>query len=182
MREAAGNIVQWLGIGTDIHEAKTYAASLRAEQAETERRGAEIESIYATSPVGLAIFDAQEFRFLNVNDLEAEIIGLPREQIVGRRLEDVVPPEGVPRLMELIRHVAAGHSVRDYLLEGELAARPGEKRFWNVNYSPVYDDVGKVRAISTATIEVTNQKRAEAALIQSEKLAAVGRPGQLHLA
>ena len=175
VREAAGNIVQWLGIGTDIHEAKTYAASLRAEQAETERRGAEIESIYATSPVGLAIFDAQEFRFLNVNDLEAEIIGLPREQIVGRRLEDVVPPEGVPRLMELIRHVAAGHSVRDYLLEGELAARPGEKRFWNVNYSPVYDDVGKVRAISTATIEVTSQKRAEAALIQSEKLAAVGR-------
>jgi signal transduction histidine kinase len=32
-----------------------------------------------------------------------------------------------------------------------------------------------VRAISTASIEITNQKKAEAALIQSEKLAAVGR-------
>ena len=32
-----------------------------------------------------------------------------------------------------------------------------------------------MRAISTASIEITNQKRAEAALVQSEKLAAVGR-------
>ena len=39
-----------------------------------------------------------------------------------------------------------------------------------------------MRAIAAASVEITHQKRAEAALIQSEKLAAVGRPGQLHLA
>jgi signal transduction histidine kinase len=61
------------------------------------------------------------------------------------------------------------------LLEGELLARPGDKRAWRVNYSPLFNEDGSVRAISTASIEITNQKKAEAALIQSEKLAAVGR-------
>ena len=40
---------------------------------------------------------------------------------------------------------------------------------------PIYNENGSIRAISTASIEITNQKKAEAALIQSEKLAAVGR-------
>jgi signal transduction histidine kinase len=65
--------------------------------------------------------------------------------------------------------------VKDRLLEGELTARPGEPRAWRVNYSPIFNEDGSVRAISTASIEITNQKKAETALIQSEKLAAVGR-------
>jgi len=75
----------------------------------------------------------------------------------------------------MMRSVARGNVVKDRLLEGELAARPGEHRFWRVNYSPIFNEDGSVRAISTASIEITNQKKAESALIQSEKLAAVGR-------
>jgi signal transduction histidine kinase len=75
----------------------------------------------------------------------------------------------------MLRSVAAGNIVKDRLLEGELAARPGEPRAWRVNYSPIFHEDGSVRAISTASIEITNQKKAESALIQSEKLAAVGR-------
>jgi signal transduction histidine kinase len=44
-----------------------------------------------------------------------------------------------------------------------------------VNYSPVFGEDGTVVAVAGATIETTQQKRAESALVQSEKLAAVGR-------
>ena len=175
VRDASGAILHWLGVANDIHDAKTYAATLRAEQIETERKRAELETLYATTPVGLALLDPVDFRFLNLNDHEAEMLGYPRDRVLGRKLSEIAPPEGMPELMHLFKSVAAGKSIRDHLLEGELAARPGEKRAWSVNYSPVYNEDGSVRAISTASIEITNQKRAEAALIQSEKLAAVGR-------
>ena len=175
VRDSAGNILHWLGVAHDIHEAKTYAATLRAEQIETERRSAELEILYATTPVGLALLDPIEFRFLNLNQHEAEMLGYPREALIGRPLAEIASPEGMPGLLEIFRKVASGQTIRDLLVEGELASRPGERRSFSVNYSPVFKEDGSVRAISTASIEITNQKKAEAALIQSEKLAAVGR-------
>ena len=175
VRDAFGQILHWLGVANDIHAAKTYAASLRAEQMETERKRAELETIYATTPVGLALFDPVEFRFLNCNDQEAAMLGRPRPEILGQRLADIAPPDKYPVLESMLRSVAAGGTIKDYLLEGALAGYPNEKRFWSLNYSPVLNQDGTVRAITAALIEITNQKRSEAALIQSEKLAAVGR-------
>ncbi len=175
VRDHSGAILHWLGVGQDIHDAKTYTASLQAQQAETERRHAELESIYATAPVGMALLDPVHFTFLNLNDHEARMLGASREDILGRPLTELAPPDKVPGLLEMMRSVAAGNPIRNHLLEGELTPKPGEQRAWTVNYAPVYNADGTVRAISTASIEITHQKRAEAALIQSEKLAAVGR-------
>ena len=175
VRDAAGQILHWLGVANDIHASKTYAASLRAEQMETERKRAELEALYASTPVALALLDPVEYRFLNCNDYEAQMLGMTKSELVGRPLSEVAPPDKFPALRELLRSVAAGATVKDYLLEGALAGRPGESRAWSLNYSPVFNEDGTVRAISTALVEITNQKRSEAALIQSEKLAAVGR-------
>jgi PAS domain S-box-containing protein len=142
---------------------------------ETERRRAELETLYATTPVGLALFDPVHLTFLNLNEHEAQMLGRPREQLLGRPLAEIAPPDKIPQVFEYMRTAAAGTPVKNQLLEGELTPRPGERRFWSVNYSPILNEDGTVRAISTASIEITNQKRAEAALIQSEKLAAVGR-------
>jgi PAS domain S-box-containing protein len=175
VRDATGTILHWLGVGQDIHDTRTYTAALRTEQMETERRRAELETIYKTSPVGLALLDPDNFVFLNLNDREAEMLGAPKDQLLGRPLSEIAPPATMPELFDLMRAAASGKPVKDHLLEGELSSRPGERRAFSVNYSPLYNEDGSIRAISTASIEVTNQKKAEAALIQSEKLAAVGR-------
>ncbi len=175
VRDSRGDTLHWLGVASDIHDAKTNAEALRNQQAQAERRRAELETVYRTSPVGLALLDPVHFTFLNLNDHEANMLGLPKDQILGRRLSEIVSPDKLPGLLEVMHEVAAGKHMRDQLLEGEPAARPGDRRAWNVNYSPVYNEDGSIRAISSASIEITNQKKAEAALIQSEKLAAVGR-------
>ena len=172
IRDDEGNILDWLGVATDIHDRKTAADQLRAEKEETDRQRAELETIYETAPVGLALFDPIDFRYLRVNDRQAETIGLPKDQILGRPIAEIAPLQG---LQELFRKVATGHPVRNHLLEGELPTRPGEHRYWNVSYSPIYNSDGSVAAIAAVVLEMTNQKKAEAALIQSEKLAAVGR-------
>ena len=172
IRDEAGNILNWLGVAMDIHDRKTYAEVLRAEQQETERQRAELESIYETAPIGLALFDPVEFRYLRVNDRQAETLGLPKDQIIGRCITEIAPLKG---LLDLFQQVAAGVPVRNQLLEGELPTRPGEHRYWNVSYSPVYTAEGTIEAIAAVVQEITNQKKSENALIQSEKLAAVGR-------
>jgi PAS domain S-box-containing protein len=172
VRDDSGKILHWLGVALDIDDRKTFAETLQQRQEETERQRAELETIYETAPIGLAIFDPVEFRYQRVNDRQAETIGLPKDKIIGRTITEIAPLKG---LLELFQQAAAGHPVRNYLLEGELSPRPGEHRYWNVSYSPVYNTDGTVAAIAAAVLEMTNQKKAEAALIQSEKLAAVGR-------
>ncbi|RSL16721.1 PAS domain S-box-containing protein [Edaphobacter aggregans] len=172
VRDDHGNILHWLGVNIDIDDRKTFAEMLQQRQEETERQRAELETIYETAPVGLALFDPVEFRYLRVNTRQAETIGLPKDQIIGRRITEIAPLKGLP---ELFQQVAAGHPVRNHLLEGELSTRPGEHRSWNVSYSPIYDANGHVEAIAAVVLEITNQRKAEAALMQSEKLAAVGR-------
>ena len=172
IRDSSGEILHWLGVAIDIEDRKNFAETLLEKQIETERQRAELETIYDTAPVGLALFDPVEFRYLRVNDHQAAVIGLPKDKILGRPITEIAPLAG---LKELFEQVAMGNTVRNHILEGELPARPGEQRFWNVNYSPVYGADGKIEAIAAVVLEVTHQKKAENALIQSEKLAAVGR-------
>jgi PAS domain S-box-containing protein len=157
----------------DITRSKQYEAALLAEKAETERQKAELEAVYRTAPVGLALFDAKEFRYLRVNDRQSEIVGMRPEELLGKRIEDVVVAPAVPNLFR--ERVSKGETIRDMLYETELRTRPGEVRSFNVNYSPIMDEAGEVRAISAAVLEVTQLRKAEKALVQSEKLAAVGR-------
>ncbi len=172
VRDETGKILHWLGVAYDIHDAKTFAEQLLEKQQETERQRAELETVYETAPIGLALFDPKEFRYLRLNERQAEIVGLPKDQILGRTLTEIAPIDG---LKEMFESVVAGSPIRNQLLEGELATAPGEHRYWTVNYVPVYGPDGTVRAVTAATMEITNQKKSEAALIQSEKLAAVGR-------
>ena len=94
------------------------------------------------------------------------------DEIVGRKLTDMAPIEG---LRELFDKVAAGQSAVNFPLEGYLLTDPDTIRYWTVNYFPVYAADGTISAISSAALEITHQKKAEQALIQSEKLAIAGR-------
>ena len=94
------------------------------------------------------------------------------EEIVGQRVTDLAPIEG---LLDLFDRVAAGEHIVNHLLEGALATEPDLHRYWTVNYFPVRAADGSVIAITAASLERTQQVGAEQALIQSEKLAIVGR-------
>jgi PAS domain S-box-containing protein len=171
VRDEAGTIQQWLGVASDIHDLRNAAEVLRQEQQETERQRAELETVYQTAPVGLGLFDPAEFRYLRLNDRLAEIIGLPIPQILGRTISELAPPAA----QEILKQVVSEKVIQRRLIEGEFPDRPGELHYFNVNYSPVFAPDGSIQAIATATLDITHQKKAELALIQSEKLAAVGR-------
>jgi len=156
----------------DVTQAKLDAEELHHKTEEAEHQLAEIETIYRTAPIGLALFDLDGYHYLRLNDRQAAFFGLKPEQIVGRTLTEMAPIEG---LRELFDQVRDGNPVINYPLEGTLVTDPDSYRYWTVSYFPVYGPDGQIQAITAASLEITQQKKAEQALIQSEKLAAVGR-------
>ncbi len=144
----------------------------RALKQEMEHQLAELETVYRTAPIGLALFDAKEYRYVRLNDIQASFFGLKAEDVVGKVLTDLAP---IPGLRELFDKVAAGEPVINYALEGSLITDPDTYRYWTVNYFPVYAADGSITGITAASLEITHQKKSEDALIQSEKLAVVGR-------
>jgi signal transduction histidine kinase len=156
----------------DITKENLDREELRRKTEEAQRQHAEIESVYRTAPIGLALFDLKDYRYLRLNDRQAAFFGLKPEQIVGRTLTEMAPIEG---LKELFDQVAQGKPVINFPLEGTLVTDPKDYRYWTVSYFPVYAPDGSVQAITAASLEITQQRRAEQALIQSEKLAVVGR-------
>jgi PAS domain S-box-containing protein len=167
-----GKLTRLVGVLADVTARKAEEAALAEARHMAEQRLNELETLYRTAPIGLAMFDPVEFRYLNLNDRQAEIVGLPKSEILGKTVTEIAP---IPGLQEMFEQVAAGHPVVNAILEGELATRPGDHRYWAVNYFPVYASDGSVQGITAASMEITSQKRTENALIQSEKIAAVGR-------
>jgi PAS domain S-box-containing protein len=140
---------------------------------EVRARYAELEAIYNNAAIAMALIDAAEFRYLRVNHKLCEILGLPAEKVVGSKVTDIATK--VPGLVEALQIVATGQPVVGGLLAGELSTSPNITRYWTMDYMPVFGPNGSVVAIAAASAEITRQKQAEAALMQSEKLAAVGR-------
>ena len=173
LRDEDGAAIGWLGVGVDIEDQRRAEVKLREEQERTEAQRAELHAVYQTAPVGLALIDPKEFRYLRVNDVQAELLGVPASEVCGRLFTDVI---GNPdAALAMFAAVAKGETVRNFTYETPVLTRGGEVRTLNANYSPVYGPDGGVTAISAAVLDITHQKHAEAALVDSEKLAAVGR-------
>ncbi|WP_239461517.1 sensor histidine kinase [Occallatibacter savannae] len=145
---------------------------LRRKSEESERQHAELKTIYDTAPIGLAYFDLDDYHYLRLNHRQAAFFGLTPDQVLGRTLTEMAP---IPGLRELFDQVARGEPVVNYPLEGTLVTDPTEYRYWTVSYFPVYGPDAKIQGITAASLEITQQKKAEKALIQADKLAAVGR-------
>ncbi len=143
--------------------------ALRESEARYRREAAELEAIYRSAPVGLAVLDT-ELRYLRVNDCLAAMNGLPAAEHLGRRVTDVVPAlaeQAVPGL----RHVlATGEPILNVEIGGETAAQPGVRRDWVEHWHPLTDDAERVVAVNVVTEEVTERKRMEEARRDKEEL------------
>jgi PAS domain S-box-containing protein len=123
----------------------------------------ELESIYRTAPIGLALID-REGRYARVNDRLAQINGIPAPAHIGRRLRDIVP-DLASQAEDIVACVfRTGQPVLDVELEGETRAQPGVRRCWNESWYPLKDDRGRTIAINVVVEEITERKRAEAML------------------
>jgi two-component system CheB/CheR fusion protein len=147
----ASGIEYYLGIEAELHESEARA----------RRQLLELETLYRTAPIGLALVD-RDLRFLRINDKLAEIDGAPVEACIGRTLRDVTP--GVADTVEpLYRQVLeTGQAVLHREVHGTTPAQPAIERAWLVDYYPIKEPDGSVQAVAAIIVEITERNQAEA--------------------
>jgi len=156
-----------------LQEKNLRDENARAHQAlaESEARAreqfAELDQIYRTAPIGLAVY-GPDLRYLRVNEQLARINGLPAERHVGLMTRDVNPDAARAVEPYLRRVFSRGESILNVEIQGTTLAQSGALRTWLASFHPLRGSTGVIIAISVVVLEITERKSAEAALSLSE--------------
>jgi PAS domain S-box-containing protein len=128
----------------------------------------ELEHIYQTAPVGLCLLD-RELRYLRINERLAEIHGKPVSEHIGRPLREVLPALA-PTLEPMHRRILeTGEAEVNVDISGTTPAQPGVVRDWLASHYPLMSEDGTVLGISVVVQEITDRKRVERKLRESEE-------------
>jgi PAS domain S-box-containing protein len=126
----------------------------------------EIDTLYRTAPVGLAMHD-RELRCVRINEKMAEINGVPVEAMVGRRVREFLPAELAEHEEPILRRVCdTGEAVLGVEVQGQTAA--GIPSIWLVNYHPLRDREGAIAGVQVVVQDITERSRADSELRRSK--------------
>ena len=161
IRDASGNIVAASKIAHDI----------------SERRRTE-ESISRLAAIVDSADDAIVGKTLNGivtswNKAAERIFGYTAEEMIGQSILRLIPEGLYYEEDEILRKLRAGERIEHY--ETTRKKKSGELFQVSVTISPIIDHSGKVIGASKIARDISDKKRVEQLLIQSEKLAATGR-------
>ena len=99
--------------------------------------------------------------------------GYTAEEIIGKPLITIVPPERHEEVTRILQTVGRGESVR--YLESVRVSKGGKLLNVSITVSPIHDSAGNIIGASTIARNITEQRRAEDQLRQAQKMEAIGR-------
>ena len=174
--DASGTLLGGFGITQDITERKNGMQALAEAEQRLRKQRDELEWIYLNAPIGLCELDL-DLRFRRINQLLADINGLPIDAHFGRTVGEIVPAL-VPNIVEITQKIlATGQPVTNHEFCGETEANPGIKRYWNESWYPVFNQQGKISGFGVVVEEITERKRSEEALRNSEERSRLAQSG-----
>ena len=149
---------------------RTGEQRLRDSQDLAVRSEAQLQLITDALPAYISYLDS-DLRYRRVNRTYEQWFKRPASDIIGKSIVEVLGPEGAASITPNLKLALAGSPQH---FEYKLNIN-GDERTLSVAHIPDIDAHGKARGVIVQGQDVTEQKRAEEALIQNEKLAAVGR-------
>jgi PAS domain S-box-containing protein len=164
-------------IGDLIEAFNRMVASIDEQRSGLNDTLSLLDSMLANAPIGLAFFDSH-CRFMRVNQVFAEMTGVPLSRHLGRTLPELLPQPVAQALESTVQRVFAEEAAVGNL---ELAGQsdPSGKRnrpwTWLVSAYPVRTTAHQVRRVGLIVLDASDRKRSEEALRRTEKLAATGR-------
>lgn len=147
--------------------------ALEEREATICQQFAELESIYATAPVGLCFLDTN-LRHVRINERLAEINGISVLDHLGRTDRELIPE--LADILEPLKQqvIQTGESILNVEIHGSTKAQPGIERDWVASYYPLKDNTGKILGINVMVQEITERKRNEQRLQESQEQLQLG--------
>ncbi|WP_019559173.1 MULTISPECIES: response regulator [Caldimonas] len=146
-------------------EAATVGLQRRTEQIERERRW--LDDLIEHLPVSLFVIDPLDLRLIQVNRQAEREFGLRREDLIGRPPEDAYGRQLAAILRPSVQRALAGHGM---WIEEEIlwsTHRRGQRHV-DVRYITLRRDDGTPHALLVVARDVTDRRKAEQALLESE--------------
>jgi len=196
IRGASGRVERYQGTLVDVTEKREMEERLQREQ-EFARR------LVESFPDLIVVLD-REGKYTYVSPRSEEVLGYKPEELLGRTLGERSEPEDVRAMHQLFGELvtapsregtgggihpesaladratppASGftppaHNVHS--LEYRTRRKDGNWRVFRATASPLWDAQGQVIGVIASARDVTEVKRLEEQVIQSEKLAAMGQ-------
>jgi PAS domain S-box-containing protein len=173
IRDRAGDIDGMVLVFRDVTDKRRAEQERDRLQQDLSNKYFELHAIYETSSIAIATIDPVTFRYVRGNPKLAEMLHRDLDELAGCSVFDLAPK--VPGLRESLQQAANGTPVIGQIIDGELEDAPGVQRCWQAEYIPVFSADGKVTLIVASSIEITAERQMQKALLQTEKLAAVGQ-------
>ena len=137
---------------------RAEAARADAEQALRKSEGF-LESIVENLPSMVFVKDAEDLRFVRFNRAGEELMGITREELLGKSDRDLFPPEQADFFIATDREVLRGREAVEIPQEA-IRTRHGE-RLLHTRKVPVYDENGNPRYLLGISEDITARRRAE---------------------
>jgi PAS domain S-box-containing protein len=133
----------------------------------------DVKALAPNVPVAFCMIDTQ-LRYVQVNQLLADINGAPIKQHIGKTPWDIVPSFGDQAEMMMSRVLNTGEPLMNIEFCGETPAKPGETRIFLENWDPVRDKEGQIIGANITVFETTEHikaqmKRQEKGLYQKDE-------------
>jgi signal transduction histidine kinase len=166
--ELLGTIRALLRLYDRDKEKRFLVEQLREVNGQNAAQLAELKSIYASAPVGLAVLDT-ELRYLRINDLLALQNGIPADEHIGRTVGEMVP--NIAGTIEILCRevIVTGKPRLEVEISGETAAQPGVTRTWLHSYFPLRESKGDCIGVNVVVQDLTDRKRLEDWLREADK-------------
>ncbi|MYN47473.1 PAS domain-containing protein [Pseudoduganella sp. FT93W] len=168
--------------GQIAHAIQSLQGNLRRHQARLESQVAErtaqleknrtqLETLYATAPVGLCYVDA-ELRYVRLNEFLAALNRQPVVAHLGRHVADMIADPDLRRevLADYRSVLETGQPAINLPRSGHPETSPDQLRHWVISYYPQFGNDGRIVGITGLMLDVTEQKRIEGELRKSRQL------------
>ena len=180
-------------IGDEIYENILYPDSAIAQQDETVnaehlldlikdhkklkdmlKRGG--EALRASEQNYLSIFESvanliatidKKGIIIDCNGKIREVLGYEKDEIIGRSVEALFHPHDLPRIHQTVREVIKKGA--SYDKQYEMVKKDGSTVVVSVNSTPLKNEKGKITEVVSIVEDITERRRVEEALLQSEK-------------
>jgi PAS domain S-box-containing protein len=138
----------------------------RAEEGLRESE-ARLRAIVDQATAGMARADLNG-RILFANQTFCDMLGYHEAELLGKSIREFTHPEDAKKTAGLFSRLVK--KAKPYEIEKRYVRKNGSIIWVNVSASPVYDEQGRTESAVAVAVDITAQKKAQAALQKSKEL------------